>query len=298
MADEGASCRRNAAALLALRSISYCAPPIANRTVSSAGPPSRSSSSATVTFCAIPGLPCLVSDISPYKINRQAVTATPLPASQPLNARAQRQKRATCARPGCILLPPLAWHQDGPGEPRKRHPVDRGKGLRYSCPPSDQGRCSRNRVGVDLLRPSRRRRWIRRTHRFALPRRVDACGALAGSHVVRGRKCWLPKWTGGLSATRPSRTEEANSSLSTSTSRYSFRAEGSVRPSCDQSRCEPEQKESRQSLLARAGTPRAWPGSRFPGGNTSGTSSPTKRKTNGPGQSDRGSARYDCGKNS
>lgn len=36
----------------------------------------------------------------------------------------------------------------------------------------------------------------------------------------------------------------------------------------------------------------------LPCGNTSGTSSPTKRKTNGPGQSDRGSARYDCGKNS
>ena len=82
----------------------------------------------------------------------------------------------------CILLPtPRAWHQDGPGELRKRHPVDRGRGLRYSCPPSDQGRCSRNRVGVELLHPSRRRRWIRRRYRFALPRRVDACGALAGS---------------------------------------------------------------------------------------------------------------------
>src|SRR6185369_10937925 len=112
------------------------------------------------------------------------------------------------------------------------------------------------------------------------------------------RKCWLPKWAGGLSAARPSRTGEASSSLSTSTSRYSFRAKGSVRSSCDQSRSEPGQKESRQSLLARAGTQRAWPGSHFPGGNTSGTSSPTKRKTNGPGQSDRGSARYDCGKNS
>ena len=114
----------------------------------------------------------------------------------------------------------------------------------------------------------------------------------------RGRKCWLPKWTGGLSAARPSRTDEANSSLSTSTSRCSFRAKGSVRSSCGQSRSEPKQKESRQSLLARAGTQRAWLGSHFPGGNTSGTSSPTKRKTNGPGQSDRGSARYDCGKNS
>jgi len=87
----------------------------------------------------------------------------------------------------CILLPaPRAWLQDGPGELRKRHPVDRGRGLRCSCPPSDQGRCSRNRVGVELLRPSRRRRWIRRRYRFALPRRVGACGALAGSQRRRG----------------------------------------------------------------------------------------------------------------
>ena len=38
MLDEGASLRRNAAAFLLLRSISYSAPPIPNRTVSSAGP--------------------------------------------------------------------------------------------------------------------------------------------------------------------------------------------------------------------------------------------------------------------
>src|SRR5215470_1860103 len=134
------------------------------------------------------------------------------------------------------------------------------------------------------IRPSTTRRCLRRS------------GGIPTSSG--GRKCWLPKWTGGLPAARPSRTGGANSSLSISTSRCSFRAEGSVRSSCDQSRSEPEQKESRQSLLARAGTQRAWLGSHFPGGNTSGTSSPTKRKTNGPGQSDRGSARYDCGKNS
>jgi hypothetical protein len=97
------------------------------------------------------------------------------------------QKRRPVHGLCCILLPtPRAWHQDGPGELRKRQPVDRGRGLRYSCPPSGQGRCSRNRVGVELLRSSRRRRWIRRRYRFALPRRVDACGALAGSQRRRG----------------------------------------------------------------------------------------------------------------
>jgi hypothetical protein len=83
-AMNGANCWRNATALLALRSISYCAPLIPNRSVSSAGPPSRSSSSATVTFCATPASPALVSDISPYKINRHAAgTATPIPCGNP-----------------------------------------------------------------------------------------------------------------------------------------------------------------------------------------------------------------------
>src|SRR5260221_7252711 len=50
---KGVSWLRNARAFLLLRSISYSAPPKPNRTVSSAGPPSRSSSSATVTLCAI-----------------------------------------------------------------------------------------------------------------------------------------------------------------------------------------------------------------------------------------------------
>jgi hypothetical protein len=40
----------------------------------------------------------------------------------------------------------------------------------------------------------------------------------------------------------------------------------------------------------------AW--KRFPGGNTSGTRSPVKRRTYGPDQSDRRCARYDCGRNS
>jgi hypothetical protein len=43
----GASRWRSAAAFSALRSISYRAPSIPNRTVSSAGPPSRSSTRAT-----------------------------------------------------------------------------------------------------------------------------------------------------------------------------------------------------------------------------------------------------------
>src|SRR5215468_3046480 len=51
---KGASCLRNARAFFLFRSISYCVRPTANRTVSSAGPPSRSSSSATVIFFAIP----------------------------------------------------------------------------------------------------------------------------------------------------------------------------------------------------------------------------------------------------
>jgi len=55
---------------------------------------------------------------------------------------------------------------------------------------------------------------------------------------------------------------------------------------------------SRQSLLARAGTQKAWPGSHFPGGSTSDTGSPTKRRTHGPGQSGPASARYACGRTS
>src|SRR6266566_3264220 len=50
----GASFLRNAAAFFLLRSISYSALSTPNRTVSSAGPPSRSSWSSTVIFCAIP----------------------------------------------------------------------------------------------------------------------------------------------------------------------------------------------------------------------------------------------------
>src|SRR6266516_4344097 len=49
----GASLLRNAAAFFLLRSISYSALSTPNRTVSSAGPPSRSSWSSTVIFCAI-----------------------------------------------------------------------------------------------------------------------------------------------------------------------------------------------------------------------------------------------------
>src|SRR5215471_18728838 len=39
-------------------------------------------------------------------------------------------------------------------------------------------------------------------------------------------------------------------------------------------------------------------GSHFPGGNTWGTESPTKRRTHGPGQSGPVSARYECGRTS
>lgn len=50
---KGASLFRKARAFAALRSISYSAPSYPNRTVSSAGPPSRSSSSSMATFCAM-----------------------------------------------------------------------------------------------------------------------------------------------------------------------------------------------------------------------------------------------------
>jgi GNAT superfamily N-acetyltransferase len=47
---------------------------------------------------------------------------------------------------------------------------------------------------------------------------------------------------------------------------------------------------------AQVATRKAWLGSRFPGGNTWGTGSLTKRRTHGPGQSGRGSARCECGR--
>jgi GNAT superfamily N-acetyltransferase len=209
------------------------------------------------------------------------------------------QKRRPVHGLCCILLPtPRAWHQDGPGELRKRQPVDRGRGLRYSCPPSGQGRCSRNRVGVELLRSSRRRRWIRRRYRFALPRRVDACGALAGSQRRRGEEVLVAEMDGRIVGyvtveDRGGELELVNINVPL---QLQGRGIGTILVRSVEERARAEG--SRQSLLARAGTQRAWLGSHFPGGNTSGTSSPTKRKTSGPGQSDRGSARYDCGKNS
>jgi hypothetical protein len=59
-------------------------PPIPNRTVSSAGPSSRSSSSATATFCAIPGSPpgiesLTVQDQPPGTGNRNAASFQPSP---------------------------------------------------------------------------------------------------------------------------------------------------------------------------------------------------------------------------
>ena len=50
----GASCDRSRAAFLELRSISNSAPLIPNRSVSSAGPPSRSSCNVTLVLLAIP----------------------------------------------------------------------------------------------------------------------------------------------------------------------------------------------------------------------------------------------------
>jgi hypothetical protein len=160
----------------------------------------------------------------------------------------------------------------------ERHPVGRGRGLRYSCPPSDQGRYSLNRVGVEFLHPSRGRRRIRRRYGFALPRRVDACGGLAGSQRRPGGGSGGCRNGRADCRLRDCRGQGRRARTRQHRRRYSFRAEGSARSSCGQSRSEPEQKESRQLPLARAGTQKAWLGSRFPGGNTSGTESPTKRK--------------------
>jgi len=46
---KGPSLRQNAVACFLFKPISYSVPPMPNRIVSSAGPPSRSSSSATIT---------------------------------------------------------------------------------------------------------------------------------------------------------------------------------------------------------------------------------------------------------
>src|SRR6266487_3887306 len=64
---KGASPFRKVFAFFLLRSISYSVPPIANRTVSSAGLPSRSSSSATAIFVAIPCLPDCGGLSAPYR---------------------------------------------------------------------------------------------------------------------------------------------------------------------------------------------------------------------------------------
>jgi hypothetical protein len=50
----GTSPLRSLVAFRLLRSISYSVPPIPNRTVSSAGLPSRSSTKVTIVFLAIP----------------------------------------------------------------------------------------------------------------------------------------------------------------------------------------------------------------------------------------------------
>ena len=68
-----------------------------------------------------------------------------------------------------------------------------------------------------------------------------------------------------------------------------------VRSVEERARAEGKQAVTAGTSMNAAGV--AWK-SHFPGGSTSGTASPTKRKTSGPGQSGRGSARYDCGKNS
>jgi hypothetical protein len=84
-----ASCFRNAAACFLFRSISYSVPPNANRTVSSAGPPSRSSSSAMVILRCHPGLLDCAGLSAPYKINCHAVVPAtcPLPASPTMHSR-------------------------------------------------------------------------------------------------------------------------------------------------------------------------------------------------------------------
>jgi hypothetical protein len=94
----GASCLRNAAVCLLFRSISYSVPPTANRTVSSAGPPSRSSSSAMVIFVAIPA-----SLIALGYLHRTRSTA--MPRYPP---RASCQPAHRCTRPAAQCPAPVA----------------------------------------------------------------------------------------------------------------------------------------------------------------------------------------------
>jgi hypothetical protein len=111
--NERVSSLRNAAAFFLLRSISYSAPPKPNRTVSSAGPPSRSSSSATVTLCAISPPPQWRFDLHRTQPVSPPPAATPqitpriqgrLPAQQARRARrlgpSRPHRRVQAALPG------------------------------------------------------------------------------------------------------------------------------------------------------------------------------------------------------
>jgi hypothetical protein len=96
---KGAIFRRNAAAFFLLRSISYSVLPSPNRTVSSAGPPSRSSSSATVIFCAVPASPCC--DRISYRTRSIARTRSPQHRQLPVTSVvALAQRHSARARRG------------------------------------------------------------------------------------------------------------------------------------------------------------------------------------------------------
>jgi hypothetical protein len=110
-------CLRNAAAFLLFRSISYSAPPTPNRTVSFAGPPSRSSSRATVIFVAIPTSMTAMgylhrTDQLPCPDNRNVARRQPPPWMHPSGAwkRAapavmpRRRGPVVCADPRTALL--------------------------------------------------------------------------------------------------------------------------------------------------------------------------------------------------
>src|SRR5262249_46787930 len=77
----GASFLRNAAAFFLFKSISYSVPPTENRTVSAAGPPSKSSSSVTVIFVVISTSTALATRTLLIKSEARSHPAPPVPAA-------------------------------------------------------------------------------------------------------------------------------------------------------------------------------------------------------------------------
>jgi hypothetical protein len=124
---------------------------------------------------------------------------------------------------------PSGRHRDGAASREERHPVDRGRALRCSFPPATRA----DAPGIV---------WV--SNSSILPGEDVGFGggmdspfhdasilaaAWRDPNLVQVEQVLAAEIDGRLSAARPSRTEEANSSSSTSTSRCSFRAKGSAR---------------------------------------------------------------------